>query len=106
MAKYLSRHARITRIAVCLCTTLLPEPGLTCALPPQVEELILDEVVNKSKLGVAITSALRAGLVLPDGLIVSLLRKRLSRAVADDVILLDGFPSSASLVEAVDQHVS
>eukprot|EP00045_Choanoeca_perplexa_P018646 m.293246 g.293246 ORF g.293246 m.293246 type:complete len:833 (+) comp19620_c0_seq1:234-2732(+) len=85
MAKYLAQHNRITRVAV--------------------EELILDEVVHKTKLGVAITSALKAGLVLPDGLIVSLLRKRLSRAMADDIILLDGFPSSASLVEAIDQNV-
>ena len=63
-------------------------------------------MVTKTQLGVAITSALKAGLVLPDGLVVSLLRRRLSRAVADEIILLDGFPSSASLVEAVDQHVS
>eukprot|EP00730_Choanoeca_flexa_P004430 TRINITY_DN11693_c0_g2_i2.p1 TRINITY_DN11693_c0_g2~~TRINITY_DN11693_c0_g2_i2.p1 ORF type:complete len:880 (+),score=227.08 TRINITY_DN11693_c0_g2_i2:225-2864(+) len=70
-----------------------------------VEELVLAEVVNKSKLGLAITSALKAGLVLPDGLVVSLLRKRLSPLQPATIVLLDGFPSSASLVEAIDSHV-
>lgn len=64
-------------------------------------DLVRDEIASKTKLGAEMSSIVSQGQLLPDDVILQLLRRRLARgeAIGEPGFILDGFPRTLSQAE-------
>lgn len=65
-------------------------------------DILRDNVKRGTDLGVAARTFMDAGKLVPDDLIVDMMRSRLSEADAKEGFLLDGFPRTIAQAEALD----
>lgn len=71
---------------------------------PQVSsgDLLRDAVARGTPLGLQAKAAMDAGALVSDGLVLALIRERLSRPDARHGFILDGFPRNISQANALD----
>ena len=53
----------------------------------------------------AIHAALHTGLLLPEGLILSHIRKEMSKLPPNTTVILDGYPTTAAQANSLDEKV-
>lgn len=72
---------------------------------PQIAtgDLIRTEIATGSELGQRIKKYYDAGELVPDELVIELLKKRLAQADAQNGFILDGFPRTVAQAEALEQ---
>jgi adenylate kinase len=66
-------------------------------------DMLREEVRQKTDLGVVADGYMSAGELLPDDIIIKLVRKRLSQPDAANGWILDGFPRTVAQAEALDR---
>ena len=66
-------------------------------------DLLREAVEQGTELGRKAKSYMDAGRLVPDELVLGLVRERLSRADCDDGFLLDGFPRTVAQAEALEK---
>lgn len=69
-------------------------------------QILRAEVGHGSEIGKEVARKMAAGDLVPDDLIVSIVRKRLPDAEAGAGVLLDGFPRTLEQARALDQMLS
>jgi adenylate kinase len=74
-------------------------------------DILRDAVANKTLLGVKAQGYMDAGELVPDQLVIDLVRERLNQSDAQQGWILDGFPRTVSqatfleeLLKEIDQH--
>lgn len=65
--------------------------------------MVRDEIRAQTELGEVIAEYSDKGSLVPDGIIVRLLEKRLRRPDCEDGFILDGFPRTIEQAEALDR---
>jgi adenylate kinase len=72
---------------------------------PQVStgEILRENVRNGTDLGVVANGYMSVGDLVPDDVIVNMVRERISQPDAADGFILDGFPRTVPQAEALDQ---
>jgi adenylate kinase len=65
-------------------------------------DMLRDAIANGSELGRQVEPILERGDLVPDDLIISLIRNRLSREDTIEGFVLDGFPRTIAQAEALD----
>lgn len=68
-------------------------------------DLLREEIKNKTELGKKAKSFYDAGKLVPDELVVELLKKRISQKDAKKGFLLDGFPRSIAQAEILEKKI-
>src|ERR1700736_2319774 len=66
-------------------------------------DMLREEVRQKTDLGVVAAGYMSAGELLPDDIIIKLVRQRLSQPDAGNGWILDGFPRTVAQAEALDR---
>jgi adenylate kinase len=66
-------------------------------------EILRAEVAHGSEIGKEVARKMAAGDLVPDGVIVNIVRKRLPDAEAGHGVLLDGFPRTLEQARALDE---
>jgi adenylate kinase len=69
-------------------------------------QILRAEVAHGSEIGKEVARKMAAGDLVPDDLIVSIVRKRLPDAEAGAGVLLDGFPRTLEQARALDEMLS
>jgi adenylate kinase len=69
-------------------------------------QILRAEVAQGSEIGKEVARKMAAGDLVPDDLIVSIVRKRLPDAEAGHGVLLDGFPRTLEQARALDEMLS
>jgi len=72
---------------------------------PQIStgDLLRSAVANQTELGQKAKTAMDAGELVSDDIVVGMIRERLNEADAENGFILDGFPRSLSQAEALDE---
>ena len=75
---------------------------------PQVStgEILRENVRNRSDLGVVAEGYMSVGDLVPDDVIVKMVRQRISQPDAANGFVLDGFPRTVPQAEALDQMLT
>ena len=66
-------------------------------------DIVRDEIKKQTKLGKAIRSYSEKGILVPDEIIVQLLKKRIKKPDCQKGFILDGFPRTIQQAEALDE---
>ena len=69
-------------------------------------DMLREEVRQKTDLGVVAAGYMSAGELLPDDVIIKLVRQRLSQPDAAEGWILDGFPRTVAQAEALDRMLA
>jgi adenylate kinase len=71
---------------------------------PQIStgDMLREAIASGSELGLRVKPILDSGELVPDALMVELIRERLSRPDTDGGFVLDGFPRTIAQAEALD----
>jgi adenylate kinase len=69
-------------------------------------QILRAEVAHGSEIGKEVARKMAAGDLVPDDVIVSIVRKRLPEAEAGRGVLLDGFPRTLEQARALDEMLS
>jgi adenylate kinase len=69
-------------------------------------EILRAEVAHGSEIGKEVARKMAAGDLVPDDVIVNIVRKRLPEAEAGQGVLLDGFPRTLEQARALDEMLS
>jgi adenylate kinase len=69
-------------------------------------DMLREEVRQKTDLGVVAEGYMSAGELLPDDIIIKLVRQRLSQPDAANGWILDGFPRTVAQAEALDRMLA
>ncbi|MCB9029833.1 MAG: adenylate kinase [Deltaproteobacteria bacterium] len=69
-------------------------------------DIMRKAVADQSKLGAQVKEYLDAGQLVPDELVINLIRERLSSDDCAEGFLLDGFPRTVAQAEALDRTLS
>lgn len=69
-------------------------------------EILRAEVAHGSEIGNEVARKMAAGDLVPDGVIVNIVRKRLPDAEAGRGVLLDGFPRTLDQARALDEMLA
>ncbi len=64
--------------------------------------MLRKEVKNNSEVGIEAKKCLDRGDLVPDGLVIELIRQKLSAPESTDGFILDGFPRTVKQAEALD----
>lgn len=97
---------------------LMGPPG--CGKGTQAERLVKDlglnhlatgdllraEVAKGSEIGNKANEIMKSGALVPDDLIIQILRKRLDEGVADEGFILDGFPRTLDQAHALNHFMT
>lgn len=72
---------------------------------PQIStgDMLREAIASGSELGLRVGPILDAGELVPDALMVELIRERLARPDTDGGFVLDGFPRTIAQAEALDE---
>ena len=72
---------------------------------PQISTgaILREEIANESELGKKVKQMIEAGMLVPDDIVVELIRNRLSQKDCADGYILDGFPRTIPQAEALDE---
>lgn len=65
-------------------------------------DLLRAEIKSKSELGLKVKDIIEAGELVPDELIIEMMRKRIAQADCKNGFLLDGFPRTVSQADALE----
>lgn len=65
-------------------------------------EIMRNAVANKTPLGLEVKSFLDSGNLVPDSLVINLMRERLSQKDCENGFLLDGFPRTLEQAKQLD----
>ena len=68
-------------------------------------DILRRQVAEKTELGKKAERYVRAGKLVPDDLVIEMVRKRLKQKDAQPGFILDGFPRTRDQAEALDQMV-
>ena len=66
-------------------------------------EILRDAIARETPLGLRVKSIVESGQLVPDGLMIDLIRERLGEDDAADGFILDGFPRTLAQAEALDE---
>jgi len=66
-------------------------------------DMLREAITNGSDLGRQVEPILERGNLVPDDLMISLIRERLARNDSDEGFVLDGFPRTIAQAEALDE---
>lgn len=66
-------------------------------------DMLREAIASGSELGLRVKPILDAGELVPDALMVDLIRERLARPDTDGGFVLDGFPRTIAQAEALDE---
>ena len=69
-------------------------------------DMLREEMKNGTPLGQQAKAYIEAGELVPDDVIIGMVRERISRPDAKDGFLLDGFPRTREQAEALDEFTS
>jgi len=69
-------------------------------------ELLRAEVAKKSDIGIEAKSYLDSGSLVPDSLVVGMIKNRISEKDADNGFILDGFPRNLAQAEMLEKMLS
>jgi adenylate kinase len=69
-------------------------------------EMLREAVREGTPLGLKVKSIMESGDLVPDGLMIELVRERLARPDADGGFILDGFPRTVEQAGALEQMLS
>lgn len=69
-------------------------------------DMLREEMKNGTPLGQQAKAFIEAGELVPDDVIIGMVRERISRPDAKDGFLLDGFPRTCEQAEALDKFTS
>ncbi len=72
---------------------------------PQIStgDMLREAVAKGSPLGVRVKGIMASGELVPDDLVIALVRERLARPDCEKGFILDGFPRTAEQAEALDR---
>ncbi len=65
-------------------------------------DLLREAVKNETKTGLLASSYMNSGALVPDTVMIEMIRERLTRS-ENDVFMLDGFPRTVAQAEALDE---
>ena len=69
-------------------------------------EILRAEVARGTEIGKEVARIMAAGDLVPDGIIVDIVRERLPEAEAGEGVLLDGFPRTIEQARALDEMLA
>ena len=69
-------------------------------------DMLREEIKNGTPLGQQAKAYIEAGELVPDDVIIGMVKERISRPDAKDGFLLDGFPRTREQAEALDEFTS
>jgi len=69
-------------------------------------DMLREEIKNGTPLGQQAKAYIEAGELVPDDVIIGMVKERISRPDAKDGFLLDGFPRTREQAEALDRFTS
>ena len=69
-------------------------------------DMLREEIKNGTPLGQQAKAYIEAGELVPDDVIIGMVKERISRPDARDGFLLDGFPRTREQAEALDKFTS
>jgi adenylate kinase len=69
-------------------------------------QILRDEVARGTEIGREVARAMAAGDLVPDDIIVSIVRERLPESEAGPGVLLDGFPRTLEQARALDEMLA
>jgi adenylate kinase len=69
-------------------------------------EMLRDNVARETDLGLRARAIMEAGDLVPDDLVIAIVKERLAGPDAECGFLLDGFPRTAAQAEALDAEVA
>lgn len=71
---------------------------------PQISTgaILREEIANGSELGLKVKQIIEAGMLVPDDVVVELIKNRLSQDDCSEGYILDGFPRTIPQAEALD----
>ena len=69
-------------------------------------DMLREEIKNGTKLGIKAKGLIDAGELVPDDVIIEMMKERTSRPDAANGFLLDGFPRTRAQAEALDRFAS
>lgn len=66
-------------------------------------DVLRDAVAEKTELGVKAKEYMERGELVPDGIVISVIRERLRRRDCEEGFVLDGFPRTMAQAKALDE---
>jgi len=66
-------------------------------------DILREAIAAETEIGLRVKSIYDAGDLVPDGLMIDLIRERLSASDTSDGFILDGFPRTVAQAEALDR---
>ena len=69
-------------------------------------EILRDAIANETEFGVRVKPIVESGQLVPDDLMIDLIRERLGEDDAQEGFILDGFPRTIRQAEALDEMLA
>ena len=69
-------------------------------------EILRDTITNETELGLRVKPIVESGQLVPDDLMIDLIRERLGEDDAQEGFILDGFPRTIRQAEALDEMLA
>jgi adenylate kinase len=69
-------------------------------------EILRDAIANETELGLRVKPIVESGQLVPDDLMIELIRERLHEDDAQDGFILDGFPRTLPQAQALDEMLA
>lgn len=74
-----------------------------CIAPVSTGDIFREEIKRDTKLGRRVAGYLNRGELVPDSVVIEVLKKRMSRPDAEGGFILDGFPRTVAQAEALQK---